>query len=93
MSDAKNHIVQTQFVGIEAGGPRPDHPDFKTGSELAKDGFSGIRANSLTNDQECWVNGEILFKVSELERNINPTAFEEKYAEHFGLTIAIIKST
>ena len=38
---------------------RPDHNDFKDFYELTKDKFSGVRHNSISNEIEIWVLGEI----------------------------------
>ena len=63
---------------------RPNHNDFKDSSELKKEKFNGIRHNSLTEDMECWIEGEVVVCSSKLARTINPNDFEEKYAEYFG---------
>ena len=70
---------------------RPNHPDFKDSSELKKDKFNGIRHNSLTDDIECWIEGEVVFFSSKLARSINPNDFEQKYAEYFGFYNAEIQ--
>ena len=64
---------------------RPDHPDFLTATELAAQGFTGVRSNSLNGDMECWVHGKKEFSVGQTEMGINPAAFEIAYAEHFGI--------
>ena len=69
---------------------RPNHPDFMTASELKKAGWNGIRTNSVTEDIECWVEGEVVFFSSKLARSINEHDFEEKYAEYFGFHNAVI---
>lgn len=38
---------------------RPDHNDFRTTSELKSLEFSGVRNNSITNEWEIWILGEI----------------------------------
>ena len=63
---------------------RPNHPDFMTSGELRAKKFNGIRSNSLTEDIECWIEGEVVVCSSKLARTINPNDFEEKYAEYFG---------
>ncbi len=64
---------------------RPDHNDFKTSSELAKDRFSGIRQNSLALTQELWVNGEIKISMAQARVKMDPDAWDREYAEVFGL--------
>lgn len=70
---------------------RPNHPDFMDTSELKKEKFSGIRSNSITEDTECWIEGEVVISSSKLARSINPNDFEEKYAEYFGFHSAEIE--
>ncbi len=64
---------------------RPNHNDFKTSSELRKDKFNGIRHNSITDDLEFWIEGEIIVSSSLGDRKIRPTDFEEKIAEYCGM--------
>lgn len=64
---------------------RPDHNDFSTASELAKKRFNGIRHNSISNDIEMWVMGEVVFSCSETERALAPGIWEKKFKDYFGL--------
>ena len=57
---------------------RPNHPDFMTSGELKKMKFNGIRSNSITEDLECWIEGEVVVVSSKLARSINPNDFEQK---------------
>ena len=65
--------------------PRPDHADFMTSAELKEIEFSGLRNNSLNNDLECWVLGELVFFVTPEETRRSPGAFHRKYEKHFML--------
>lgn len=64
---------------------RPDHPDFMTTSELAANDFTGLRHNSITNDAEFWILGEVVRKVTKQEVLVNPTAISRAYEEVFAL--------
>lgn len=72
-------------VGTMEDFKRPDHPDFHTSSELAKNQWSGIRHNSVTNDAEIWLLGEMMVAISPEQVNLNMHAIDEAYAEIFGL--------
>ena len=64
---------------------RPDHNDFATSSELKERRFTGIRMNSITHEQELWVEGHIQLTMNaELEKK-NPKLWHDKYAELFQL--------
>ena len=76
----KNFIEEKRLEDFK----RPNHPDFMDSSELKKEKWSGIRNNSLTEDLECWIEGEVVVVSSKLARSINPNDFEQKYAEYFG---------
>ena len=66
---------------------RPDHPDFKDFYELKKEEFSGIRKNSISQEWEIWLEGQI--KAHGDERDID--AFAAAYQEVFGCSnVAII---
>lgn len=83
-------IVNKESIVIPAGTQeefnRPNHPDFATTSELKAQEFSGLRHNSLTDDAEIWILGEIRRKVSKNEVLLDPDAinkaFEEVYCLH-----------
>lgn len=64
---------------------RPDHPDFMTSSELKKIGWSGIRHNALTEEQELWTDGDLRLAISTRLIALNPRAWDEKYEEIFKL--------
>lgn len=64
---------------------RPNHPDFMTSSELAKIEFTGIRHNSITNDCEFWILGNLEKKVTKEEVLMNGTAISRAWEEIFGL--------
>ncbi len=64
---------------------RPDHPDFMTSSELKKADWSGIRHNSITQNCEIWLLGEMKASVSPEMVELNHHAIDEAYAEVFSL--------
>jgi hypothetical protein len=64
---------------------RPDHSDFKDYWELKAEKFSGIRQNSISEETEIWINGEIRERVSKQVQQLDPTALERAYAEVFAL--------
>lgn len=64
---------------------RPDHPDFMTSDELKKRGFSGLRSNSISNNIEIWIDGEVRKTLTYGELAVNPMAMSQAYEEIFGL--------
>ncbi len=65
---------------------RPDHTDFMTSAELKAMRWSGVRQNSISEERELWIDGEIKFKVSFLAIQMtDEKAWLERYAEYFGL--------
>jgi len=64
---------------------RPNHPDFMDSSELKRAAFSGIRHNSLSNEAEIWVLGNIEARVSAMQVQLNPMAINEAYEKVFAL--------
>lgn len=64
---------------------RPLHADFATSSELKERQFSGIRINSITDEQELWTFGDMRFAVSLSELHRDPTIWDKKYEEAFKL--------
>lgn len=64
---------------------RPDHNDFATSSELHQRGFTGIRQNSITHEQELWVEGHIKLAISIERMQHDPDLWNKKYAELFDL--------
>lgn len=83
--DAKHHIVAPQYSEVEVGAPRPNHPDFMDSSELKKLGFSGLRNNSITQDYEIWIDGEVVKRITLAERTLNPDIVKIRWEELFGL--------
>lgn len=64
---------------------RPNHPDFQTTTELSKDKFSGIRHNSLTDEAEIWVLGNLEARVSHADIAFNPLAINQAIEKVFAL--------
>lgn len=60
---------------------RPDHNDFKDFYELRKEKFSGIRHNSISQEIEIWLDGEIKGRCA--ENNVDE--YQRLYNEIFGL--------
>jgi hypothetical protein len=54
---------------------RPDHPDFMTQGELKKAEFSGMRYNTLSEEVELWLLGEIKKVVTKNELALDPNAY------------------
>lgn len=57
---------------------RPDHPDFMTQGELKQIEFSGMRYNSLSEEVELWLLGEIKKVVTKHELMLDPNAYIAK---------------
>lgn len=73
---------------------RPDHNDFALSSELRERRFTGIRLNSITNEQELWVEGHIRLAMDVDLIKRDPTVWERKYENIFDLNHAeFIKET
>lgn len=64
---------------------RPNHPDFKTGSELRDMSWSGIRENRITDEREVWVSGRCVMTMSNRVCLTMPEEWNRKYAEVFDL--------
>lgn len=64
---------------------RPNHPDFMTGSELSEMKFSGLRSNSITNDSEIWLEGEVVSRVTVAQLAQDPMAISKAMEEVFAL--------
>ena len=64
---------------------RPNHPDFMTSSELVKIEFTGIRHNSITNDCEIWILGNLERRITKEEVLMDDKAISKAYEEVFGL--------
>lgn len=64
MPEAKlNPILYNLRESISEEYKRSNHPDFLTSSELKAKEWSGVRKNSLSDDYEFWVAGEIIKTV------------------------------
>ena len=64
---------------------RSDHTDFCTAKELKDRDFSGMRHNSLSNQMEIWIDGELR---GSMEYNLAlqyPDKFNQLYSEVMGL--------
>lgn len=86
MSDARNNPVIRKWRKAESEAyKRSDHNDFATSKELRDRNFSGFRANSITEEIEIWLFGQIERRVSKEELKRNPTAVEEAMAAVFHL--------
>ncbi len=64
---------------------RPAHNDFATSAELKERRFTGIRHNSITDEQELWVEGHLRLAVSMQMMAVNPSLWDQKYEEIFAL--------
>lgn len=64
---------------------RPNHNDFRDSSELAKEEFSGIRHNSISQYVEFWMIGEKKFEMPVHEFATNPEKWRQKMADCLGL--------
>jgi len=89
MSDAKNRIVDRSKIIIPEGTmedfKRPNHLDFMTASELKAAKFSGLRHNSLTDDAEIWILGDLTRLITKAEVMQNPHAINQAMEEVFAL--------
>lgn len=64
---------------------RSDHNDFATASELRQRKFSGWRVNKLSMENELWVDGEIVRRVTAAQEALDPMACVKAQMEYFGL--------
>lgn len=64
---------------------RPNHADFKTTSELAKEEFTGYRKNSVTGRLEIWMLGNIEKELSDIDFQFNKYALQDAMEQVFGL--------
>lgn len=64
---------------------RPNHSDFQVSSELKAKEFTGIRHNSITNQAEIWVLGNLEKTVSYEEVQLNPLAINQAMEEVFAV--------
>lgn len=71
--------------GVTEEYKRSNHEDFCTSKELKDRDFYGIRHNSISNNREIWVAGELRASLNEDIIQMNPHKWEELYSETFGL--------
>lgn len=62
---------------------RPNHPDFKTSSELKQAKFTGLRENNMALEYEFWVLGEIRKTVKFIDAQKDPMALQKAHMEVF----------
>ena len=78
--DAKDYATSKKYESADREEfKRPSHYDFMMTSELKAAGFSGIRHNSISNDVEIWILGEIRQKISKADIELNPYLVEETW--------------
>lgn len=65
--------------------PRSNHNDFATSKELVDRNFSGIRENSLTNNREIWLEGNLVATMNIGIINKYPGEWEILYKEVFAM--------
>lgn len=84
MSEAKlNPILYNLRQSVEEDYKRSNHPDFLTTSELKVKEWSGVRKNSITDDYEFWVAGEIIKNVPVSAVRKDPYILERTHIELF----------
>lgn len=84
--DAKNDIVIKKYESADREEfKRPSHFDFMTHSELKKAGFSGVRHNSITDEMEIWILGEMKKAISKEDVELNPNIIEDTWAKLFAV--------
>lgn len=76
-------IILSGHVGKTEEFIRPNHHDFMDAEELRKMQFSGLRHNSISDDIEIWVHGEVRRRVTRSERVLNPAAVDQAFTEVF----------
>ena len=76
-------VILSGHVGKTEEFIRPNHHDFMDTSELRKIAFSGLRHNSISDDMEIWVHGEVRRSVTRSERVLNPQAVDAAFVEVF----------
>jgi hypothetical protein len=64
---------------------RPLHADFATSAELKQREFSGIRINSITQEQELWTLGDLRLSMPLATMKQNPEAWDKAYEAIFKL--------
>lgn len=85
MTNAKNTNVFINPNAETESYQRPSHLDFATSAELRVLKFSGIRANSITEEMEIWLLGDLRWRKSRSECHANPLLLPEAHAEIFKL--------
>lgn len=84
--DAKNYVTSKKYESADKEEfKRPSHYDFMVASELKKEQFSGIRHNSITNDVEIWILGEIRQRISKADLEVNPYLIEDTWTKLFAV--------
>lgn len=84
--DAKDYITSKKYESADKEEfKRPSHYDFMVASELKAEQFSGIRHNSITNDVEIWILGEIRQKISRADLEVNPYLIEDTWTKLFAV--------
>lgn len=64
---------------------RPLHADFATTAELKQREFSGIRINSITQEQELWTVGDLRLSMPLTTIHADSTAWDRAYEAIFKL--------
>lgn len=64
---------------------RSGHPDFMTAKELKDSNFSGLRSNSITNNAEIWMLGELRAVVTPYDLDKDPQAINKAFENLFML--------
>jgi len=70
---------------MKEGYRRSEHNDFATSAELHDRRFTGIRHNSITDEQELWVEGHIRLAVPMTLMRMDPNIWNKKYEDIFAL--------
>jgi hypothetical protein len=70
---------------MELEDKRSSHPDFMTSSELKASSFSGIRFNTLTEEREIWIMGNLEGRMSEQEAQREPLKWHSLYESIFAM--------
>jgi len=64
---------------------RSAHADFATSAELKQREFTGVRNNSITNEIEFWILGNLEKKVSVTLASTNPNFIQETFTDLFAM--------
>lgn len=79
-------------VGKSEEYKRSSHSDFATGKELSEANFSGVRHNSLANQLEIWVLGNLAGAMAYELAQSRPDLWESLYRDVFGLNDVTVVS-